>query len=235
MSRLGGLSSRGRFECPDAVPEMRRIPRDGLEPCLFLSLPNRRPSVEMQSKSDIRKIVLERRRGIDSDCRKSSENLIADRIRSLDEYRDASVVALYYPVKGEADLLSLLADREKIFLFPKVHGDRLSFHPAANLDDFEAGSYGIPEPAAGKAFRVRDIDLILVPALCFDERGHRLGYGKGYYDRLLKGNPGIFTVGVCFDECHVTGLPVEPWDVHVDCVVTQTGVFRSTTLSGEVQ
>ena len=75
---------------------------------------------------------------------------------------------------------------------------------------------------------IHDIDLILVPALCFDEKGHRLGYGKGYYDRLLKSHPGIFTVGVCFDECYLTGLPVEPWDENVDCVVTQTGVFRST-------
>lgn len=230
MSRLRGQSSRGWCDCPDAVPGMRRTPRGDFGPCLFLSLQYRRPSVEMQSKSDIRKIVLERRRGIDPDCRKSSENLITDRIRSLPEYRDASVVALYYPVKGEADLLSLLGDRARTFLFPRVNGNQLSFHPAANLDDFKAGSYGIPEPAAGKAFRVQDIDLILVPALCFDERGHRLGYGKGYYDRLLKDSPGIFTVGVCFDECHVTGLPVEPWDVHVNCVVTQTGVFRSTTL-----
>jgi 5-formyltetrahydrofolate cyclo-ligase len=200
------------------------------KPCLFHSLPIRITSVEMQSKSDIRKAVMQRRRGIAPEQRQRSENLIADLIRTLPEYRDASVVAIYFPVRGEADLLPLLADTGKTFLFPKVNGDDLCFYPAKTLDDFAPGSFGIPEPTCETSVSVQDIDLILVPALCFDEEGHRLGYGKGYYDRLLKDLPDIFTVGVCFDECHVTGLPVEPWDVYVDCVVTQTGVFRSTSV-----
>jgi 5-formyltetrahydrofolate cyclo-ligase len=184
----------------------------------------------MQRKSDIRKVVLERRRGIAPGLRERSENLIVSRIRTLPEYRDASVVAIYYPVKGEVDLLPLMKDTGKTFLFPKVHQEDLAFYPAGTLDDFEEGSFNIPEPSSETAVSVREIDLILVPALCFDEKGHRLGYGKGYYDRLLKDHPDIFTIGICFDECHLTGLPVEPWDVHVDCVVTQTGVFRSTSV-----
>jgi 5-formyltetrahydrofolate cyclo-ligase len=194
------------------------------------SIPIRITSVEMQRKSDIRKIVLERRRGIVSEHRTNSENRIADQVRTLPEYRDARAVAMYYPVKGEVDLLPLMGDAGKTFLFPKVLQEDLSFYPARTSSDFVQGPFGIPEPAGGTAVSVSDIDLILVPALCFDEKGHRLGYGKGYYDRLLKGRPDVFTVGVCFDECHVTGLPVEPWDIHVDCVVTQTGVFRSTSV-----
>lgn len=171
---------------------------------------------------------MERRLGIASGHRSHSESLIADQIRTLPEYRDASVVAIYYPVKGEVDLLSLLKDKGKTFVFPKVHDDDLSFYPAATPGDFAPGAFGIPEPAGKISVSVHDIDLILVPALCFDEKGHRLGYGKGYYDRLLKTCPGVFTVGVCFDECYISGLPVEHWDVNVDCVVTQTGVFIST-------
>lgn len=186
-------------------------------------------SVEMQSKSDVRKIVLEKRCGIVSGHRERSERLIIGQVRTLPEYKRARVIAMYYPVKGEVGLLPLAGDEGKTFLFPKVHGDDLSFYPAETLDDFVTGSFGIPEPAGDTAVSVSDIDLIFVPALCYDDLCHRLGYGKGYYDRLLKKHPGIFTVGVCFDECRVSGLPVEPWDVHVDCVVTQTGVFRSTS------
>lgn len=75
------------------------------------------------------------------------------------------------------------------------------------------------------------IDLIIVPGLVFDRDGHRLGYGKGYYDRLINTNPGVATLGVCFDEFFIERLPVDPWDAKVNLVVTQTGIYRS---EGEV-
>ncbi len=192
-------------------------------------------SVEMQSKSDIRKIVLERRQGIASEIKKRSEIEILGHIRRLPEYRDAHNIAMYYPVQGEVNLLSLMGDDGKRFLFPKVHGNDLSFYPAETPDNFVIGRFGIPEPTSDVAVRVQDIDLIFVPALCYDDRGHRLGYGKGYYDRLLMAHPDVLAIGVSFDECSVPRLPVEPWDAHVDCVVTQTGVFRSNSARREVQ
>jgi 5-formyltetrahydrofolate cyclo-ligase len=65
------------------------------------------------------------------------------------------------------------------------------------------------------------VDLILVPGLAFDLRGHRLGRGKGYYDQLLRGLGGI-TCGVAFDQQIVAGIPVEPHDVRVNRVLTPT-------------
>ncbi len=181
----------------------------------------------MQSKSDIRKAILERRTRIAHGEKKRSEKRIIENIRSLPEYQKAKTIALYFPVRGEVDLLALMHEEGKIALFPKVEREELAFYPARTPDDFVAGSFGIPEPSGDGPVAVHDIDLIFVPGICFDDCCHRLGYGKGYYDRLLKANPGVCAIGVCFDECFVRHLPVEPWDASVDCIVTQTGVFRS--------
>src|SRR5690606_23423041 len=70
-----------------------------------------------------------------------------------------------------------------------------------------------------------DIDLVLVPGLAFDVGGGRLGYGGGYYDRLLASLPGsVPTVGVTLDELIVDAVPVEPHDVGVSHLVTQSGL-----------
>lgn len=185
------------------------------------------PSVEMQSKSDIRKLALIRRQEIAIEEKKRFDALITDHIHNLPQYREAKVIALYYPICEEVNLLDLMHEAEKKTVFPKVKENELAFYPAENLNDFSIGCFGIPEPFRGDALDVNDIDLILVPGLSFDGRGRRLGYGKGYYDRLMHANPDVYTVGVCLDEFFVRRLPVDPWDASVDGVVTQTGFFRS--------
>lgn len=181
----------------------------------------------MQSKSDIRKTILKKRTRIAQGEKERFEERIIENIHALPEYQKAETIALYFPIRGEVDLLALMHEEGKTALFPKVESEELAFYPARTPDDFVTGSFGIPEPSGGNAVAAYDIDLIFVPGICFDGCCHRLGYGKGYYDRLLKANPDVYTIGVCFDECFVRHLPVEPWDVNVDCVVTQTGSFRS--------
>lgn len=181
---------------------------------------------EMQSKSTIRKIVLEQRQAIDQEEKIRAEARIVEHIRTLPQYQEAKVVALYYPIRGEVNLLSLWHEDGKLTLFPKVEGQRLAFYPAGAPDDLASGCFGIPEPSAGAEVLVSIIDLIFVPGMCFDFSGHRLGYGKGYYDRLIQANPDVLTAGVCFDQHFVERLPVDPWDANVDCVVTQTGLFK---------
>lgn len=185
------------------------------------------PSVKMQSKSDIRNVILVRRQEIAHEEKKRFEAQIAGHIRNLPQYQEAQLLAIYYPIRQEVSLLSLMHDAKKTILFPKVEQNDLIFYPAETLEDFVSGGFGIPEPVRGEAAQVHDIDLILVPGISFDWRGHRVGYGKGYYDRLIRANPGVYTVGVCFDEFYVGRLPDDPWDACVDGVVTQTGFIRS--------
>jgi 5-formyltetrahydrofolate cyclo-ligase len=84
------------------------------------------------------------------------------------------------------------------------------------------GAFQVREPVAGcPVVAMNRLDLALVPGLAFDARGHRLGRGKGFYDRLLAGFPGR-TVGVAFDFQVVAQVPVEPHDIALNAVVTPT-------------
>jgi len=86
--------------------------------------------------------------------------------------------------------------------------------------DFTEGKFGILEPAAAcEVADLKRLDLILVPGVAFDWQGHRLGRGKGFYDRLLAAVSGK-TCGVGFDQQVVATLPVEPHDVRLNCILT---------------
>jgi 5-formyltetrahydrofolate cyclo-ligase len=88
--------------------------------------------------------------------------------------------------------------------------------------DILSGQFGIREPVAACAeLTLNRLDLILVPGVAFDLHGRRLGRGKGFYDRLLAVVRGT-TCGAAFDEQIVGEIPVEPHDVHLNCILTPT-------------
>lgn len=130
------------------------------------------------------------------------------------------------PIRGEVDLLSLWRPESIQVVFPKILGGNIAFSPAATSRDFILGAYGILEPASDEHIEVGMIDLVFVPGIAFDRYGHRLGYGKGYYDRLIGSNPGTVFMGVCLDEFRIDRLPVDPWDARVGFVVTQAGIYK---------
>lgn len=86
--------------------------------------------------------------------------------------------------------------------------------------------FGIDEPSEGRVVSPLDVDLWIVPLLGLDKLGNRLGYGAGFYDRMLRGTAGV-KVGLLPESCVVDALPVEPHDVPVDVVITENGVFNS--------
>jgi 5-formyltetrahydrofolate cyclo-ligase len=88
--------------------------------------------------------------------------------------------------------------------------------------DLKTGQFGIREPVEGRPeIALNRLDFVLVPGIAFDLQGRRLGRGKGYYDRLLAEVRGK-TCGVAFDEQIVDEIPVEPHDIHVNCILTPT-------------
>ena len=86
--------------------------------------------------------------------------------------------------------------------------------------------FGIEEPVGGEVVSRLDVDLWIVPLLGVDKAGNRLGYGAGFYDRMLKDTAGV-KVGLLPEACVVETLPVEPYDVPVDVIITENGVFNS--------
>lgn len=175
-------------------------------------------------KNSIRKQILEKR--IQYEYAQQDSEKIIERI--LPFIQDAQNILLFYPHKNEVNLLPLISILQKkgvnVYL-PKTSSQDI--HPilVESLKNLKKGKFGIPEPE-GKEASYEDIDVVIVPAVAFDKKGHRIGYGKGYYDRFLKNFKGL-KIGVAYDFQIVDKIPYEAHDIPVDIIVTPTKIIKT--------
>ena len=180
-------------------------------------------------KRTLREMVMRARDTLDSTARAQASRAIAARIVALASYRNARVVLLTLPYRSEWDAM-LLATHAlaagKAVAAPRVDPAARMLRPLRIRDldaDVEAGSRGIPEPRGNcEPIPPATIDWVLVPGVAFDASGRRLGYGGGYYDRLLPLlAPGVPRVAGAFEAQLIGTVPAAPHDVGVDCIVTE--------------
>jgi 5-formyltetrahydrofolate cyclo-ligase len=156
-------------------------------------------------------------------------------LRRLPEFRRAQRVALYLAFDGEPSLGSLIdtARRQRKQLYvPVLRGLTMTFAELEPGSTLEANFFGILEPKLGTKIAVRDLDLVLTPLVAFDERGVRVGVGRGYYDRCFHflrhrahwRRPKL--LGVAYELQRVAPLTPSSWDVPLWGVVTEAGVRR---------
>ena len=168
------------------------------------------------NKADLRKYIKVIRRTLDLDI---LSNQIVENIRKLNEYKYSQNVMLFYPLKGEINLLKLLDDTNKNFFLPKVHGEKLMVCPYKKGDRLKESIFKTLEPVTLPVDK-RDLDLIIVPALCVDKNNYRLGYGKGFYDRFLHNNKTTKITPI--PECLILDLiPHDDFDEKIDLIVTE--------------
>ena len=98
----------------------------------------------------------------------------------------------------------------------------MKFIKINSLSDLQPGAYGILEPKDGEEITDFTDSVCITPALSFDEKGYRLGYGGGYYDRFLADYTGV-SVGICYEE-FIGGIVTEEYDLPVDIVVTEEDI-----------
>jgi 5-formyltetrahydrofolate cyclo-ligase len=179
-----------------------------------------------EAKALLRKSMRARLRELAPEQHARASARICARLEQAHEWQIAKTVLLFAPRADEPDLtrsIQAALGAGKAVALPQF--DAGSGHYRAcrieDLDlDLRLGQFGIREPA-GHCLRLplKPLDLILVPGLAFDARGHRLGRGRGYYDRLLAGVGGL-KCGVGFDEQMTGQIPVEAHDILLDCILT---------------
>lgn len=119
-----------------------------------------------------------------------------------------------------------LAEGKRVVL-PKVDGKALSLFEIHDFDkDVSSGAWGIPEPQRGKRIDFEEVDLIIMPGAVFDELGNRLGYGAGYYDKLLS-KGGKTTVALAFEVQIVPKVPRGVHDIPVQKIVTEKRIIKT--------
>ena len=155
--------------------------------------------------------------------------IIQSRVINMDEFINAKTVAAYHPVGSEVStikILSAVLSLKKHLALPRVEdATSIIFAEVNDLEnDLATGKYKIKEPKK-HCMKVSKIDLVLVPGIAWDERGHRLGYGKGYYDRYLA-NLQTTSVGLAYDLQVLENIPHENNDFSVNLIVTEKRVIN---------
>ena len=199
--------------------------------------PNRadwRPGIALrEAKLAMRRQIMASRDAMPAAERAIASEAIASRIRTLPEFASAQAVLLTLPFRNEWDTLPLVRGAlaaGKTVAMPRVDAQSrmLELHALANVArDVVAGFQGIPEPLPACPRVAREaIDFVLVPGVAFDRDGRRLGYGGGYYDRLLPLlSPRAARVAGAFELQVVERVPAAPHDVAVDTLVTESRVL----------
>ncbi|MCQ2249723.1 MAG: 5-formyltetrahydrofolate cyclo-ligase [Bacteroidales bacterium] len=138
-------------------------------------------------------------------------------------YQGADTLLLYHPLPDEVDVRPLIDEAYQLgkkVLLPVVVGDDLELR-IYRPDAMAEGAFGIQEPTGELFADYDDIRLAIIPGMGFDAQNHRLGRGKGYYDRLLPRLRNAVRMGVCFGFQYLDQVPSEPHDVLMDIVIKE--------------
>ena len=189
-------------------------------------------ALRRQAKDVLRRQMRALRSVLPQAARAARSAAITERVTELAELQTADVVAAFMPMRREVDVTGIIcAAREsgKRIALPRIDptGGELLLHFHDSGDALVEGVWGIAEPAASApGAPPAEVDFVLVPALAVDERGHRVGYGKGFYDRLLPRLTRAVSCVVVFDFQLIAEVPERPGDHRVDLVVTDQRVLR---------
>lgn len=185
-------------------------------------------------KQKLKSEIFEKRKSLSKEEVNLRSEKIKERLYSLAEFKKSKNILTYISFKNEVDTINiirgLLIKKEKNVLVPYVDKDKLIQISRINsFDDLEPKTFGILEPKEDKIknFDINELDLVIVPGIAFDKNGHRIGYGYGYYDRLLgKLGKNTTKIGLCYDFQLIDKIPEEKHDVPMDIVITEERVIK---------
>lgn len=155
---------------------------------------------------------------------------ILENLFLIDEFQRAKSVCTFLSAFKEPEtggIIKALTDRGCAVAVPITHTDTglLTLSYIDGTDSLISGAYGISEPRRVKEARIENIDAVLVPGLAFDRGGGRMGFGKGYYDRLLHSSCSV-KIGLCYDFQIIDSVPVQEHDVIMDFIVTEKEIIK---------
>jgi len=173
-------------------------------------------------KKEIRKQIKEKKKNFSLEKAAIDSAIIFDRVESLSHFKQAKVVLAYWSLSDEVSTHSFIlkwAGKKKMVL-PIVVGDTLELRAFNGIDSLAlSDSFGIQEPITEELINPKDVDFAVIPGVAFDNKGNRLGRGKGFYDRFLK-QTNAYKVAVGYDFQILDEVPASSFDIPVDMVVS---------------
>ena len=181
------------------------------------------------TKTDLRESMRRQRDTLSSGQRVDDGQAIAEKLFALPEFIKARTVAFFLSIASEVNTRWMVEQaivNGKKVLVP-ITRNEIELADFPGWDNLQLAQFGVPEPIHPKRSSVVP-EIIIVPGLAFDQRGHRLGYGKGYYDRLLKGldRGKTMRIGIAFDFQLMDRIPTTRDDEKMDRIVTEKRVVK---------
>ena len=192
-------------------------------------------------KKELRKHMRKQRRSLSQTIHHLSSKKLALRLKRMAAYKKAKNIAFYLPSDGEISLqllINLAWSSHKACYLPVIkNNNKMEFARFSRGDKLVCNKYNIREPQKKSArIPIKNIDLVLLPLVAFDDECHRLGMGGGYYDRILHFkrkfnrrntymNPTLIGVAYDFQRCDT--IPTETWDIAVNHIVTDQKTYNA--------
>ncbi len=174
-------------------------------------------------KNELRTNLKQKRKLI---CSKEKDIKIVENLLSIEEYKQAKHILAYYPLKYEPDIKICLEKKDKIWYLPRINGGNLDLCPY-DKQKLRKGSFNIIEPETGKINDYCIIETVIAPAVGADKSGYRLGYGKGYYDRLFRRlKKGCIKIFITYEELFVDTIYPDNYDIKGDYIITERKIYK---------
>lgn len=181
-------------------------------------------------KNKIREEYREKRKALPIEEKNFRDTSICKKFLTLTSYRYSSALLMYAPTGEEVDVSLIINDalsKGKTVAFPRCNPENSSmvYHIVNSMDQLCLGNYGLLEPFADLPVYDKDGQnaICVIPAIVYDKKGYRVGYGKGYYDRYLSSFKGI-KAGVGYSDFILDTVPHGRYDLTVDVLITEKGV-----------
>ncbi|WP_114777495.1 5-formyltetrahydrofolate cyclo-ligase [Botryobacter ruber] len=189
-------------------------------------------------KAMLRKLMLERRRALPAEEVQLRSQRIADQFFQHFALQAGQTVHVFLPILKNNEVNTwVIIDRLRVE-HPEVRvavpvtdvAQRvLTHHHLTDEAVLLENDWGIPEPQNAHIIQAEEVDVVLLPLLAFDKTGHRVGYGKGFYDRFLADcRPDVLKVGLSLEPPVERIADPNPFDVPLDCAITPESVWRGS-------
>ncbi|MEG0289341.1 MAG: 5-formyltetrahydrofolate cyclo-ligase [Carnobacterium sp.] len=176
------------------------------------------------TKQEIRKQIIERLKELTGKKKKEQEAAILARLFQTVEWKEAKIIATTMAQEMELNTRPIIEkawEEGKQVVLPRAKKNRImDFVRYTSETPMETSTFGLSEPAAAlPAIPKADIDMVIVPGLAFSEKGYRVGFGGGYYDRFLADYTGN-TVSLVFNEQKIPSFEIESFDIPIGLLIT---------------
>ena len=189
-------------------------------------------------KQKLKDEIFRKRKSLSKREAEEKSRIITEKLFLLNEFKDAKNIMFYISFNNEIDtietikkLLKNKGENKKNIIVPYVEKNNpiLQLSEIKDFNDLEPKTYGILEPMEGKIkkFEINKLDMVIAPGVVFDKNGHRIGYGYGYYDRLLgKLGKKATKIGLCYDFQLIDKIPEQKHDVPMDIIITEKRIVK---------